>query len=128
MSSRATAASVLVLARDERILGITRGFDMRDIGLPGGRAEASDASAAHTASRELREETGVLVAPETLQVLVVKEWHQTFWAPEVTSWPPVLASRPFEGFVGLWPPEAFVSPECRHGEPTGELFRQLGLL
>lgn len=122
------AASVIVLTEDGRIVGITRGLDVRDIALPGGRAEGFDASLAHTAARELREETGVEVDPEVLQPVLRNGLHMTFYAPEVASWPSHLASRPFEGFASVWPPEAFLGADCTYAESHTMAFQRVGIL
>lgn len=121
------AASVLVVSGD-RVLGITRGTDLRDIGFPGGKADPTDASLTHTAVRELREETGVRVHPDDLVPLVRHGRHVLFYAPTVRSWPHRLASRPFEGFVGLWPAQAFLGDGCRHAQHQAEALSMIGLV
>lgn len=123
-----TAASVLLPLEDGRVLGITKGLDTSDITFPGGRSEAQDPSAAHTAARELREETGVVVRPESLVPLVQNGIHTTFYATEVESWPDQLSSKPFEGFVGLWPAEAFVGPGCRYAEQQAHAMQMVGVM
>lgn len=122
------AASVLLSVAGGRVLGITRGLRTDDVELPGGRAEPGDASLAHTAVRELREETGVVVLQEALQPVVVHEWHTTFVVTAVQAWPARLASEPFEGYVGFWPPEAFCSSGCKYAAQNAALFQRVGLM
>ena len=53
------AAVVVLIRGDGKVLGVTRGSNLRDINLPGGYREPGDESPANTAWRELLEETGL---------------------------------------------------------------------
>jgi 8-oxo-dGTP pyrophosphatase MutT (NUDIX family) len=138
--ARREAASVLIWTEDGRVLGITRGIDAKNVTMPGGRQDPGDrcrcatphhaepyATAAHNAARELYEETGVKVRPEALIPLVRDGLHTTFYASEIDFWPAHLASRPFEGFVALWPPHRLTAPTCTYSEQNRRLFTMVGL-
>ncbi len=123
-------AGVVVIIPDGRVVGITRSFDLRAVEIPGGHNESTDPSLAHTAARELVEETGVLTDPRALQpVQTTGDGRYTsYLAHAVEHWPERLQSIPFEGFVALYPPSAFIASGCKHRVYTKELFTRLGLL
>jgi 8-oxo-dGTP pyrophosphatase MutT (NUDIX family) len=129
---RVVGAGVVVLGTGPSVLAITRGLALDDLGFPGGRRDSEDSSAAVTAARELYEETGMVVEPEALVyvgygptptggVFVV------YTPREIVSWPAVLRSEPFEGFVGWHPPAALRSTQARHGTFQGHILERLGL-
>lgn len=123
------SAGVVVIVPDGRVLGITRSFDLQNVEIPGGHSEPTDHSIAHAAARELAEETGVLVDPQMLQPVqqTLGGRYTSFLAHAVQRWPERLQSTPFEGFVALYPPSAFVAPTCKHRDYTLRLFTRLGL-
>jgi len=127
------AASVIVPIRrpagEIAVVGITRDHDMHDVSAPGGTAEESDPTPAHTASRELLEESGIVVRPEDLDALVVRPdgGHVMYLARNVVCFPSHLRSEPFEGYVGLYPPCAFLTPRCRHRATHEQAFSKLGI-
>jgi 8-oxo-dGTP pyrophosphatase MutT (NUDIX family) len=109
----------VLVARDGKVLAISRGLDIHDLGLPGGRSDPEDRSARHTAARELYEETGVEVYAPRLQYLASNVNHHggtyvVFLAREIVSWPATLRSTPFEGYVGWHSPEALLAPGVTH--------------
>jgi 8-oxo-dGTP pyrophosphatase MutT (NUDIX family) len=53
------AAVVVLQRRDGKVLGVTRGRDVKDINPPGGGREPQDLTPLDTAKRELFEETGI---------------------------------------------------------------------
>jgi 8-oxo-dGTP pyrophosphatase MutT (NUDIX family) len=55
------AAVVVLRLPIGKILGVTRGRNLRDINLPGGLREPEDRTPEDTARRELMEETGLMV-------------------------------------------------------------------
>jgi len=117
---------------DGHILAITRGEDVRDWGLPGGRAERFERFA-DTAARELTEETGVRISRGSRLVPVwIRETDgsQTaiFEVDGSVIIPSKLESNPFEGYVDWLPPEEMCRPTCTFGAFQHELFRRLGIL
>lgn len=124
------AALVIVTRGDGQVLAISRGDNLDDWGLPGGTADPEDQSLAHTAARELHEETGV-VATELALVdgrVVGTHFVATFFAEEVEGWPDVLRSVPFEGYVNFVDPETLVAPTCRYREYAQTVLSKVGIL
>ena len=66
----AWSAIAVVFNGPRNVLAISRGFNTRDPGFPGGDSEETDASPAQTASRELFEETGVTA----LELRCIDQW------------------------------------------------------
>lgn len=119
--ARPQAAAVLISVEpaDNRwgfmVLAISRQGDLTNWNLPGGAREPSDADLRHTAARELLEETGVIVDPEQLAVLVhfprVNHHSCTVFVPlGPIRWPPRLRSDPFEGHPDLVDPDLILVP------------------
>jgi 8-oxo-dGTP pyrophosphatase MutT (NUDIX family) len=128
MAARTGGAGVFLPTPDGRVLGISRGTNLKDLTFPGGRRDPEDASLAHTAARELQEETGVVVAPEDLQLILEDKGRTTFYAPyEAASWPAKLRSQPFEGYVALWPPAAFYGSGCQWADHQLAVIEAYGL-
>lgn len=125
-------AGIVVVDERGLVLGITRGFNMADIGLPGGKADPEDPSLEVAASREAFEETGVRVDPATLVYVTEnpgpRGTHVTFFAPRVIAWPTKFGSDPFEGYVGFFEPAAFVNPAAPYRAYNERAFKKLGLL
>lgn len=69
MKEQSAWSVVLVVPRGTLLLAQARRFVSRDRNFPGGDSEADDRNAAHTASRLLQEETGLLSRPEDFQML-----------------------------------------------------------
>jgi len=129
---RIVGAAVAIVGPDLRVLAITRGYALEDVGFPGGHRDASDRSGRQTAARELYEETGVVVDPAALDYVGQNRTQSggvfVVYAPrEIVSWPAVLRSEPFEGFVGWTSPTALRSPYARHGAFQGRILQRLGL-
>ena len=122
-------AAVLLVVRG-LVLGITRYEDLRDIGIPGGKGSPRDPSNAHTATRELYEETGVEAAPEDLVPVMLtpagEGWIYAVASDDVV-WPDVFISDPWEGYVGLFPPACFVQDTCKYADSARRLFRRVGI-
>ena len=125
-------AGIVIVNEFGLVLGITRGQNMADIGLPGGKADDADPTLQYAAARETYEETGVLVDPQIL--VYVDEnpgprgMHVAFFAPKVKQWPQRFGSEPFEGYVAFYQPEAFLNPKAPYREYTGRVFAKLGLV
>jgi len=125
-------AVVSLLRRDDgKILGISRGLFVDDIGLPGGRVDPTDPSLPHAATRELYEETGVLVHPGALRPVFEGPGGPSvkaviaFVVEEAMEIPERPESIPFEGVVGWHPPAAFLSDSCSYQGFQHQLFQHL---
>ncbi len=129
--TRVIGAGVLLVS-GQRILAISRGLDRANLGLPGGHVDPSDANARHAAGRELSEETGVQVYAPRLRYLASNRAHKggtfvVFLAQEIVSWPSVLRSVPFEGFVGWHHPDDLLRPGVTYRDFHRRLFTKIGL-
>lgn len=126
------AVVTLVRRPDGKILGVSRGLSVRDIGLPGGHVEAFDGSLAQAAARELHEETGVVTAPDGLRPVFQGGRPErpciAFVAHGPLQIPPILESVPFEGFVRWHDPEAFLRPSCTYRSYQQQLFHLLEIV
>jgi 8-oxo-dGTP pyrophosphatase MutT (NUDIX family) len=69
MNTNGAWSVVLVVPHGTLLLAQARKFISRDRNFPGGDGDADDATAQHTASRLLQEETGLLSKPEDFQIL-----------------------------------------------------------
>ncbi|GAB2741225.1 NUDIX hydrolase [Sinomonas soli] len=85
MEARIVVSAVCVFARDGRLLTVRkRGTDR--FMHPGGKPEPGE-SAAHAASRELEEEVGIVVGPESLEPLgvwIARAANEAGWDIEAT--------------------------------------------
>jgi len=116
-------AAVLVARRpDGRVLGVTRGSNLRDINLPGGLRAPEDPSPAATARREAWEETGLVIR----SLRPITSWNsqgRRVVAFQGLTWSGRL--RPSsEGRPGWAPPRALTNPGCtfaRHNRKLLEL-------
>lgn len=120
------AASVIVPI-GTGLVGITRGTDVADVCFPGGKGDPGDTGPRATAVRELHEETGILVNPTDLEEVLVRDdgGHVMYYAHRVERFPQVLQSNPFEGYVDVYHPGAFVLPTSRYRDTAAEAFRRL---
>lgn len=111
------AAFVLVAVPDGRVLGITRGRDLYDWSLPGGKVERGETFVAG-AVRELAEETGVVATSMDLHEIhrfVRQGTAVVYYTADSRAvvWPERLTSHPFEGYVALVSPRDLVANTCR---------------
>lgn len=122
----------MILPRpDGYVLAISRGTDLSNWSLPGGKTEAGE-SFEEAALRELFEETGV--DGRTGRLSPVLEEYQArkhaviFLLEGQVLMPPVLESRPFEGYVDWKRPDELLAPTCWHREQNVVAFSRVGLL
>lgn len=120
-----------VVMRDGHILAITRGWDLDDLALPGGKLKKGE-SFGNGALRELREETGV----DASQAVLLPVAHRRNGAAESVSYlvvgrvrfPAVMRSEPFEGFVRWATPQELLCPRCTYSRVNRLTFQRLGLV
>lgn len=129
---KGTAVVVLCPWRPLQLVAISRGHDLHDWNLPGGKVEPGE-TFAHAAARELEEETGIRVSPSGLRPVADQVRHTgarsvTFVAQGHTLWPPRLQSVPWEGYVTCLSPERLVDRRNTYAEDNLLVLRRLGLL
>ena len=127
------SVAVLIVTRQGKVVGMTRGADRADVNLPGGMVEEGDVSLASAAARELLEETGIEAGP-LHPVLTARSGPElptlcTAFVPTAyVSWPPRLASSPFEGYPGLYRPADLLRDSCSFRYYNERLFAMVWLL
>lgn len=124
------AAFVVVADADGRVLAITRGQDVLDWNLPGGRLEPGE-SFQQGAARELYEETGARANPTQLrQVMHLRRrsGEIAFFVAEGVAVPDEPRSEPFEGHVGWLPARRLLGPTCRYRADAAVVLGRAGLL
>lgn len=96
------AAAVCLLEDDQgRVLSVSRGYNLNDLGLPGGKVEAGETPVVG-ALRELWEETGLTARPEDCTFLYKqKVGRYMVWTFQVKKWSGELLTATREG-VPLW--------------------------
>ena len=129
-ATKVPAAVVYLERSDGRVLALTRGDDFSDWHLPGGKWETGDGMTITgpvlraTAVREVREETGVVLAVPSLQHLVEYTTRsgrhvQAYRAP-CPAWCPTTFPRNPAGQPAWVPPGMLTlpwssfGPECQH--------------
>lgn len=123
-------AAFCVVRRGGRVLAISRGHDVTDWNVPGGKLEAGE-SFQQGALRELREETGVVARIGDLrQVMHIRRptGEVAFFEVLRCKIPDALRSVPFEGHVDWLPPEGLLSSGCRHRDHALVLLARVGAL
>lgn len=121
------SATVLLGDQWGRILAITRGRNLDDLGMPGGFIEAGE-TPEQAAARELYEETGIVAQPEQLVEVYRQAGCVTFTPRGPVQMPPYLASEPFEGYVYWVEPHEIACESCTFGLSNARMLRDLGLL
>ena len=122
------AWSVVVVAfrGPHHVLAITRAFNTRDPGLPGGDSEPQDATPADTARRELLEETGMTAT----ELRCMDQWTGergqpvfAFFAPKIRG--ARLRASP-EGKPFWTSPKRLMIKTATYRETAARLFAKLG--
>ena len=127
------AACVFILRPQDRfVLAISRGSDTTDWGLPGGGVEDHE-TFEQGAARELFEETGVSLAPQTrLRKLFEgpsrRAYTQVFEPQGTLFWPEKLQSNPFEGYVAFVPLSFLISETSSFKKYNLEFFKKIGMI
>lgn len=118
---------MVVLSKDDHMLAINRQFNLRDPALPGGDSEATDATPAFTARRELKEETGLVA----LELRCVDQWEgergQPVYAFYIPKWQGKLRSSDEGKPFWAWP-KRFLTRTATFRETTQKLFEKIGVL
>jgi 8-oxo-dGTP pyrophosphatase MutT (NUDIX family) len=133
---RVKSATVLLFNGQGKLLAVSRGHDHRDWGMPGGWIEPGE-KPVEAASRELWEETGLLVYPEDLRMVYKQAGCATFTPTDdaviygeidaMGGW--ILQPQgAWEGYVNWLEPRAIACSTCTFGKPNSRMLRDLGLL
>ena len=133
------SACIILLSYDEsnnlKILTVSRKNDENNIGIPGGKMDSIDKSLAHAASRELLEETGYQVEPETLKQVFVADGDTgedeittcqctTF----ITDKYKQIELPKEKGIVSWQPPERLIQANCSFAAYNKRLLMELKLI
>lgn len=126
------AACVIIQDSDGKILAISRGGDILDWSLPGGRVESGEAIS-DAAIRELYEETQCVISTDAKVSFVAKylSGRNTTYFYLVEGdiiVPNTLESIPFEGYVDWKLPQELVTKYCTFGKIQLKLFKHLNIL
>lgn len=111
------SGAVLVVDDERYVLAVSRGDDLSDLSLPGGRRERTDRTPSETAARELLEETGIRALEMEMALITPKAcyiYQALAWAGELKS------SQ--EGTAMWVPPELLLRVTSRHAEDTRRVY------
>ena len=125
------AACVLIVRADGKLLSVSRGHNTQDWALPGGKVEQRE-TLSEAARNELREETGVNVAPHARFVPIFRASGHDFVTTTYridggVIFPAVLQSVPFEGYVDWKAPSELCTPQCSFADYFSAMFREVSM-
>jgi 8-oxo-dGTP pyrophosphatase MutT (NUDIX family) len=113
------------------VLAITRGYDMADLSLPGGKLEDGE-SFGHAAIRELWEETRVDASRSRLVPVIhrrtAEEESVSYLVVGPVRFPSIMYSDPFEGFVRWATPVEMLGSGCTYRDVNRIAFKKVGLI
>lgn len=121
-------SATVLMFRQGLVLGVSRGNDLRDWGMPGGYVEPGE-TPAEAASRELREETGISVDPvDMMQVYQAKGCATFTPACPVSTFEVGESVVSDEGIAAWILVERITAPTCTFGASNAKMLRALELL
>ena len=120
-----------ILVRDGYVLAITRGYDMADLALPGGKLEEGE-SFGRAAVRELWEETRVDASGAALIPVLHRRRPEgesvSYLVVGRVKFPAHMYSDPFEGFVRWATPLEMLGSGCTYRDVNRIAFQRAGLI
>ncbi len=117
---------VVVFKGSGRVLGVSRDFNPRNPGFPGGDAEPSDEKPAHTARRELFEETGITAIELRCMEQWIGERGQPVFAFFCPRWKRGRLRTSNEGKPFWGSPDLFLVKTATYREQALRLLTRLG--
>lgn len=127
MKEGVPAWSVVVVVSNlhNDVLAISRGWDLRNPALPGGDSEPFDESPAHTAMRELFEETGITA----LEARCIERWEgdrgQPVFAFFITKWKGKRLRASAEGKPFWTQPNTLLSKTAQFRDDAKRVFLKI---
>lgn len=119
-------SAVAIVFKGPRVLAISRNFNPRDPGFPGGDSETFDATPADTARRELFEEAGI----DAIALRCVDKWEgergQPVFAFHVTRWQGSRLRTGDEGKPFWARPQRFLAKTATYSDHAQRLLQMLG--
>ena len=119
---------IVVFNGPRNVLAISRGFNTRDPGFPGGDSEDIDQTPAQTASRELFEETGVTA----VELRCIDQWEgergQPVFAFFVPRWKNTRLRTSDEGKPFWTRPENLLKKTAYYRDDAKRVFEKLALV
>ncbi len=122
----AWSAVTVVFKGSQLILAVSRNFNTRDPGFPGGDSEPEDATPAATASRELFEETGITAVELRCMDQWVGERGQPVYAFFAARWNGRRLRASAEGKPFWTRAQNFLIPSATYRDDAQRLLEKLG--